>query len=81
VNVCPLFVQVGNFLKNMATFVAGFVVGFSQVWQLTLVLFAIIPLLATPGMLYARTLKGLSSQGAEAYSDAGDASRIVHTLF
>lgn len=58
-------------MKNMATFVAGFIVGFTQVWQLTLVLFAVIPLLATPGMLYARTLKGLSSQGAEAYADAG----------
>ncbi|CAI5997677.1 unnamed protein product [Closterium sp. NIES-65] len=63
--------KVGNFMHFMATFVAGFIIGFSSIWQLTLVILAVVPLIAFCGAIYAIVLTGLTSKGQEAYAKAG----------
>lgn len=56
----------------MATFVSGFVVGFTAVWQLALVTLAVVPLIAVIGGIHATTLSKLSGKSQEALSQAGN---------
>ena len=51
----------------MATYVYGFVVGFTVVWQLGLVTLAVVPLIAIIGGIHTTTLTKLSgkSQGSD----------------
>lgn len=55
----------------MATFVSGFVVGFTAVWQLALVTLAVVPLIAVIGAIHTTTLGKLSGKSQEALSQAG----------
>ncbi|XP_028066586.1 ABC transporter B family member 1 isoform X1 [Camellia sinensis] len=64
--------KLGNFLHYMATFVSGFVVGFTAVWQLALVTLAVVPLIAVIGGVHTTTLAKLSSKSQEALSEAGN---------
>nr|GEV39540.1 ABC transporter B family member 1 [Tanacetum cinerariifolium] len=64
--------KLGNFIHYMATFVSGFVVGFTAVWQLALVTLAVVPLIAVIGGIHATTLAKLSSKSQEALSQAGN---------
>ncbi|KAK3036362.1 hypothetical protein RJ639_032131, partial [Escallonia herrerae] len=64
--------KLGNFIHYMATFVSGFVVGFTAVWQLALVTLAVVPLIAVIGAIHATTLAKLSSKSQEALSQAGN---------
>lgn len=66
------FVQLGNFIHYMATFVSGFVVGFTAVWQLALVTLAVVPMIAVIGGIHTTTLAKLSSKSQEALSQAGN---------
>ena len=67
-----VFVQLGNFIHYMATFVSGFVVGFTAVWQLALVTLAVVPLIAVIGAIHTTTLAKLSGKSQEALSQAGN---------
>ncbi|KAK6152369.1 hypothetical protein DH2020_015004 [Rehmannia glutinosa] len=62
----------GNFLHYMATFVSGFVVGFTAVWQLALVTLAVVPLIAIIGAIHTITLAKLSGKSQEALAQAGN---------
>ncbi|CAL5387835.1 unnamed protein product [Camellia sinensis] len=64
--------KLGNFLHYMATFVSGFVVGFTAVWQLALVTLAVVPLIAVIGGVHTTTLAKLSSKSQDALSEAGN---------
>ncbi|GMP84919.1 hypothetical protein CsSME_00038263 [Camellia sinensis var. sinensis] len=64
--------KLGNFLHYMGTFVSGFVVGFTAVWQLALVTIAVVPLIAVIGAIHTITLAKLSSKSQEALSQAGN---------
>ncbi|KAH6755376.1 ATP binding cassette subfamily B1 [Perilla frutescens var. hirtella] len=64
--------KLGNFLHYMATFVSGFVVGFTAVWQLALLTLAVVPLIAVIGAIHTVTLAKLSSKSQEALSQAGN---------
>ncbi|KAK1267629.1 ABC transporter B family member 1 [Acorus gramineus] len=64
--------KLGNFIHYMATFVSGFVVGFTAVWQLALVTLAVVPLIALIGGVHATTLSKLSSKSQDALSEAGN---------
>ncbi|KAK4730906.1 hypothetical protein R3W88_023894 [Solanum pinnatisectum] len=64
--------KLGNFIHYMATFLSGFVVGFTAVWQLALVTLAVVPLIAVIGAIYTMTSAKLSSQSQEALSKAGN---------
>lgn len=64
--------KLGNFIHYMATFVSGFVVGFTAVWQLALVTLAVVPMIAVIGGIHTTTLAKLSSKSQEALSQAGN---------
>ncbi|XP_051130267.1 ABC transporter B family member 1 [Andrographis paniculata] len=64
--------KLGNFLHYMATFVSGFIVGFTAVWQLALVTLAVVPLIAVIGGIHTATLAKLSGKSQEALSEAGN---------
>ena len=67
-----VLVQLGNFIHYMATFVSGFVVGFTAVWQLALVTLAVVPMIAVIGGIHTATLAKLSGKSQEALSQAGN---------
>lgn len=64
--------KLGNFIHYMATFVAGFVVGFITVWKLALLTLAVVPLIALFGAVHTITITKLSSKSQDAYSEAGN---------
>ncbi|XP_076895263.1 ABC transporter B family member 1-like [Bidens hawaiensis] len=64
--------KLGNFIHYLATFVSGFVVGFTAVWQLALVTLAVVPLIAIIGAIHMTTLAKLTSKSQEALSEAGN---------
>eukprot|EP00249_Psilotum_nudum_P017807 c26498_g2_i1 orf=1-1242(-) len=63
--------KMGHYLHYMARFFAGFAVGFSSVWQLTLLTLAVVPLMALAGGSYAAVMIGLTSKSQKAYGEAG----------
>lgn len=67
-----MYVQLGNFIHYLATFVTGFAVGFSAVWQLALVTLAVVPLIAVIGAIHATSLAKLAGKSQEALSQAGN---------
>lgn len=72
-----LSLQAGNYIHYMARFIAGFAVGFSSVWQLTLVTLAVVPLIALAGGSYAVIMIGLTARSQKAYSKAGEIAEEV----
>lgn len=72
--------QLGNFIHYIATFVTGFVVGFTAVWQLALVTLAVVPLIALIGGIHTATLAKLSAKSQEALSEAGNIAEQVDNL-
>ncbi|CAK8571635.1 unnamed protein product [Lathyrus sativus] len=64
--------KLGNFVHYMATFVSGFAVGFTAVWQLALVTLAVVPMIAVIGGIHTTTLAKLSGKSQEALSHAGN---------
>ncbi|CAI7915259.1 unnamed protein product [Closterium sp. NIES-54] len=65
------FLLVGNFMHFMATFVAAFIIGFTMLWQLTLIILAIVPLMAGCGAVYAIAITGVTSKGQHTYAQTG----------
>jgi ATP-binding cassette subfamily B (MDR/TAP) protein 1 len=70
-------VQVGNFIHYMSTFVTGFIVGFTELWQIALVTLAIVPLIAISGGFYAWSLTTSTARQAHSYSEAGSIAEQV----
>lgn len=65
----------------MATFVAGFVVGFITVWKLALLTLAVVPLIALFGAVHTITITKLSSKSQDAYAEAGNiAEQVLNCL-
>ncbi|MCO5556390.1 hypothetical protein L7F22_009938 [Adiantum nelumboides] len=67
----------GNFIHYISRFLAGFGVGFSSVWQLSLVTLSVVPLIALAGGLYAYILVGLTNESHDAYVKAGEITEQV----
>ena len=61
----------GNFIHYMATFVAGFAVGFTSLWKLALVTLAVVPLIAIAGGFYAACLTEHTARTQQQYWEAG----------
>ncbi|EFJ32986.1 ATP-binding cassette transporter [Selaginella moellendorffii] len=64
--------KAGNYVHYMARFFAGFAVGFTSVWQLTLLTLAVVPAIAVAGGAYAYTMVGLTTKNQKAYARAGE---------
>lgn len=75
------WLQVGNFIHYLATFLAGLVVGFVSAWRLALLSIAVIPGIAFAGGLYAYTLTGLTSKSRDSYANAGIIAEQVASPF
>jgi len=69
--------QVGNFMHYISRFIAGFVIGFVRVWQISLVTLSIVPLIALAGGLYAYVTIGLIAKVRKAYVRAGEIAEEV----
>ena len=63
--------KTGTIIQSFATFVAGFVIGFTRGWRLALVILSVVPLLAICGAFMARIMASLSTKGQAAYASAG----------
>ncbi|CAL5054914.1 unnamed protein product [Urochloa decumbens] len=69
--------KVGNFMHYISRFVAGFAIGFSQVWRISLVTLAIVPLIAIAGGTYAYVTIGLMARVRKSYVKAGEIAEEV----
>ncbi|XP_073754841.1 phosphatidylcholine translocator ABCB4 isoform X2 [Callorhinus ursinus] len=66
--------KVGMFFQAVATFFAGFIVGFVRGWKLTLVIMAISPILGLSAAVWAKILSAFSDKELAAYAKAGAAA-------
>ena len=69
--------QFGNFVHYIVTFIAGFAVGFSLIWRLSLVTLAVLPIIAMAGGIQIYALTNLTSKSQEAYEEAGGIAEQV----
>ncbi|GAA0153006.1 ATP-binding cassette [Lithospermum erythrorhizon] len=69
--------KVGNFMHYISRFIAGFAIGFSRVWQISLVTLAIVPLIALAGGIYAYVATGLIARVRKSYVKAGEIAEEV----
>lgn len=69
--------KMSHSLCYLSQFVVGFCLGFSLVWQLTLVTLAIVPLIAIAGGAYTVIMSSLSKRGEDAYAEAGKLAQEV----
>ncbi|PWA88071.1 P-glycoprotein 13 [Artemisia annua] len=63
--------KIGHGLRYFSQFIVGFVVGFTSVWQLTLLTLAIVPLIAFAGGAYTMVMSTLSEKSEAAYAESG----------
>ncbi|XP_060052276.1 phosphatidylcholine translocator ABCB4 isoform X1 [Erinaceus europaeus] len=63
--------KVGMFFQAIATFFAGFIVGFIRGWKLTLVIMAISPILGLSAAIWAKILSAFTDKELAAYAKAG----------
>jgi hypothetical protein len=69
--------QVGNFIHYISRFLAGFLIGFLRVWQITLVTLSIVPLIALAGGIYVWVTFGLLARVRKSYVKAGEIAEEV----
>ncbi|PKU84013.1 ABC transporter B family member 13 [Dendrobium catenatum] len=69
--------KTGHCLRYLSQFFVGFVVGFTSVWQLTLLTLAVVPLIVIAGGTYAVVMAGLAKKGESAYAEAGKVAEEV----
>ncbi|CAA7015678.1 unnamed protein product [Microthlaspi erraticum] len=69
--------KTGHVLRYLCQFIAGFVIGFLSVWQLTLLTLAVVPLIAIAGGGYAIVMSTISEKSEAAYADAGKVAEEV----
>lgn len=72
--------QVGNFMHYISRFLAGFIIGFVRVWQISLVTLSIVPLIALAGGIYAYIATGLIARVRKSYVKAGEIAEEVTLL-
>ena len=68
-------------MHYISRFLAGFIIGFVRVWQISLVTLSIVPLIALAGGLYAYVTIGLIAKVRKAYVRAGEiAEEVINQL-
>ncbi|KAL1311985.1 hypothetical protein HN51_038637 [Arachis hypogaea] len=63
--------KTGHAIRYLSQFIVGFGIGFTSVWQLTLLTLAVVPLIAVAGGAYTIIMSTLSEKGEAAYAEAG----------
>lgn len=67
---CELRVQVGNTVHHLVTFLASLAIAFWRGWKLTLVMVALLPLIAVAGGILAKVLTWGTTRRAQAFEEA-----------
>lgn len=58
-------------MKNMTTFLSGYIVSFFLIWRLALVILPFLPFLLIPGAYYNRAVSSLAVRMQNSYNVAG----------
>ncbi|KAK6938975.1 ABC transporter-like, ATP-binding domain [Dillenia turbinata] len=69
--------KMGHALRYLCQFFVGFAVGFTSVWQLTLLTLAVVPLIAVAGGAYTVIISTISEKGEAAYAEAGNVAEEI----
>lgn len=69
--------KIALLIQSVATFLAGFVVGFIEGWKLTLVILAVSPVLGVSAALFSKVLTSFTSKEQAAYAKAGAVAEEV----
>ncbi|XP_005388031.1 PREDICTED: multidrug resistance protein 1 [Chinchilla lanigera] len=69
--------KIGMFFQSMATFLAGFIIGFTRGWKLTLVILAVSPVLGLSAAIWAKILSSFTDKELLAYAKAGAVAEEV----
>ncbi|XP_051818316.1 ATP-dependent translocase ABCB1 [Antechinus flavipes] len=69
--------KIGMLFQAVATFLTGFIVGFTRGWKLTLVILAISPFLGLSGVFWAKILSSFTDKESLAYAKAGAVAEEV----
>ncbi|KAF5455749.1 hypothetical protein F2P56_025295 [Juglans regia] len=69
--------KIGHSLRYLSQFIVGFSIGFTSVWQLSLLTLAVVPLIAFAGGAYTIIMSTLSEKGETAYAEAGKVAEEV----
>lgn len=69
--------QIGNFVHYLTTFIAGFIVGFSNQWRIAIVTLAVVPLMALAGGFFMYSLTRSTATAAFAYTEAASIAEQV----
>ncbi|TKY57618.1 ABC transporter B family member 13 [Spatholobus suberectus] len=69
--------KTGHAIRYLSQFIVGFAIGFTSVWQLTLLTLAVVPLIAVAGGAYTVIMSTLSEKGEAAYAEAGKVAEEV----
>ncbi|XP_010631188.1 ATP-dependent translocase ABCB1 isoform X4 [Fukomys damarensis] len=69
--------KIGMFFQSMATFVAGFIIGFTRGWKLTLLMLAVSPVLGLLAAVCAKILSTFTNKELLAYAKAGAVAEEV----
>ncbi|RXM97403.1 Multidrug resistance protein 1 [Acipenser ruthenus] len=69
--------KIALLIQSVATFLAGFVVGFIEGWKLTLVILAISPVLGVAAALFSKILTSFTGKEQAAYAKAGAVAEEV----
>ncbi|GFS34213.1 P-glycoprotein 6 [Actinidia rufa] len=79
------YVEVGNYIHNMATFFSGLVIGFYNCWQIALITLATGPFIVAAGgisnIFLHRLAENIQDAYAEAASIAEQAVTYIRTLY
>lgn len=67
-------------MHYISRFLAGFIIGFVRIWQISLVTLSIVPLIALAGGLYAYITIGLIAKVRKSYVKAGQIAEEVRFL-
>ncbi|KAI0234910.1 ATP-dependent translocase ABCB1 [Lamellibrachia satsuma] len=69
--------KMSNFFQYFTTFVLGFILGFVYGWKLSLVIFAVSPLLVISGIFMTYMVTGATTKELKAYAKAGAVAEEV----
>ncbi|ONK58954.1 uncharacterized protein A4U43_C08F1440 [Asparagus officinalis] len=69
--------KIGNFMHYMSRFIVGFAIGFSCIWQITVVTLSVVPLIAITGGIYAYIASGFVAEVGKSYAKAGEIAKEV----
>ncbi|KAM5255813.1 ATP-dependent translocase ABCB1-like [Ctenodactylus gundi] len=69
--------KIGMFFQSITTFLAGFIIGFTRGWKLTLVIMSISPVLGLSAALWAKILSSFTDKELSAYAKAGAVAEEV----